>query len=330
MFDPSPTPDLAALDPEDLAACRRLLRNGSRSFYMASFMLPGSFSEAATALYAFCRDTDDVIDAEDRPPDALEQLHRRLDDVYAGRPADSPVDRAFAVVVEAAGIPQALPEALLEGMAWDEAGREYETLSDVFAYSARVAASVGAMMSCVMGGRAPGTLARACDLGVAMQLSNIARDVGEDAGMERIYLPRAWLRDAGIDPEAWLRAPAHSEALGAIVSRLLDEAETLYARSTLGIADLPPSCRLGIHMASRVYAEIGAEVRRRGGDSVTARAIVSMPRKLAHLPPACAATFRRSAPCDDPPLEETRFLVEAVVDMPRTAVPFALSGDAGS
>ena len=98
-------------------------------------------------------------------------------------------------------IPRALPEALLEGFAWDAAGRRYETLDEVEHYAARVAGCVGAMMTLVMGRRDPAILARACDLGVAMQLTNICRDVGEDARAGRLYLPLAWLRDNGIDPD---------------------------------------------------------------------------------------------------------------------------------
>jgi phytoene synthase len=297
---------------DDLAACRALLRTGSRSFYFASHLLPRSYAERASALYAFCRQVDDVVDADGRAADALPRLRERLAAVYRGAPQDSPVDRAFAAVVEAQRVPEALPRALLEGMEWDAVERRHETLSDVLAYSARVAASVGAMMSVVMERRAPRTLARACDLGVAMQLSNIARDVGEDARMGRLYLPHAWLREAGLDPDAWLARPEFTPALGAVVRRLLDVARPLYERAAVGIADLPASCRPGIHTAARVYAEIGRQVLRRDGDSVASRAVVGPVRKLLLLPAGCAAALRRPVPCDAPPLEETRFLVDAV------------------
>ena len=304
-------PDGAAL-AEDLAACRALLRTGSRSFYFASHLLPRDVAHRASALYAFCRQVDDVVDADGRAPDALPRLRERLAAVYRGTPQDSPVDRAFAAVVVSEQIPKALPQALLEGMTWDAEGRRYETLSEVLAYSARVAASVGAMMSVIMGRRAPATLARACDLGVAMQLSNIARDVGEDARLGRLYLPAAWLREAGLDPDAWLAAPVFTPALGEVVRRLLDEAWPLYERAGVGIADLPAGCRPGIHTAARVYAEIGREVLRRDGDSVTARAVVGTGRKLSLLPGGCIAALGRPAPSDAPPLAETRFLVDAV------------------
>lgn len=302
--------------PEDLAACRALLRAGSRSFHLASHLLPGDVADAAAALYAFCRQADDAVDVLDRPDDALPRLWARLDAAYAGRPADHPVDRAFAAVVAANAMPRALPAALLEGMSWDAEERQHQTLSDVLAYSARVAASVGAMMSVVMERRAPSTVARACDLGVAMQLSNIARDVGEDARLGRLYLPRAWFAEAGLDADAWLAEPRFDARIGAMIERLLAEADRLYARSITGIAALPAGCRPGIHLAGLVYAEIGAEVRRRGHDSVSARAVVSTGRKLALLPSALLASLRAPAMDTAPPLAETRFLVDAVAGPP--------------
>jgi 15-cis-phytoene synthase len=101
-------------------------------------------------------------------------------------------------------LPRELPAALLEGFAWDAAGRYYETIDELHDYCARVAGSVGAMMALIMGVKNKQVLARACELGNAMQLTNIARDVGEDARNGRLYLPRSWMREAGIDPQAWL------------------------------------------------------------------------------------------------------------------------------
>jgi phytoene synthase len=122
-------------------------------------------------------------------------------------------DRALACVVHQVGIPRILLDALLEGFAWDAEGRQYETLEDLHDYAARVAGTVGAMMSMVMSTRTPSALARACELGLAMQLTNIARDVGEDARAGRLFLPRQWLREAGVDPDAWLQQPEFSPAI---------------------------------------------------------------------------------------------------------------------
>src|SRR5262249_39014200 len=153
------------------AACRASIRKGSKSFFAASLLLPREVREAALALYAFCRAADDAVD-EGLNLDPLSQLRERLDRAYARRPLAIAADRAFADVVVRYAIPRAIPEALLEGFEWDARGRRYETLSELVAYAARVAGTVGAMMTCLMGTRDPYVVARACDLGVAMQLTN--------------------------------------------------------------------------------------------------------------------------------------------------------------
>jgi phytoene synthase len=249
-------------------------------------------------------------------------LRKRLRLAYAGTPNDDPADRALAGVVARHRIPAALFDALLEGFEWDVQGRRYDTLAQLHDYGARVAGTVGAMMALLMGVRSPEGLARACDLGVAMQLSNIARDVGEDARMGRLYLPRDWMREAGLDPEAWLARPVFSPALGSVVQRVLDAAEVLYARVGDGVARLPLACRPGINAARFMYAAIGHEVARRGFDSVSARAHVAASRKawlllrsVLQLAPPVAA---RPAPA----LPANRFLVDAAeAALPQPAMP---------
>lgn len=299
--------------PADMAACRAAIRVGSKTFHAASLLLPRRIRGSALALYAFCREADDAIDRSDEPMRALELLQGRLDRAYRGDPIDNPADRALAAVVSQFQIPKELPGALLEGFAWDATARTYETLSEVRAYGVRVAGTVGVMMSLLMGVRSNEALARAADLGVAMQLSNIARDVGEDARMGRIYLPRAWLREAGIDPEAWLQAPQFDPRLGAVIDRLVDEAAQLYRRSAAGIDELPVECRPAIHAARLMYAAIGREVTRRGGDSVSARAVVSGRRKLFLLAEALFAATRRTGEQVQVVLPEAEYLLEAIV-----------------
>ncbi|MET0707422.1 MAG: phytoene/squalene synthase family protein [Tardiphaga sp.] len=299
----------------DIAACRALLKNGSRTFHAASKVLPRKVADPAIALYAFCRLADDAVDLGHDRAAAVARLRVRLDGCYRGRPASHPADRAFAAVVAQFAIPRELPEALLEGLQWDAQSRRYDTLDDLTAYAARVAGSVGAMMTLVMGARAPDVVARACDLGVAMQLTNIARDVGEDARAGRLYLPLQWLREAGIDPDAFLARPAFTPDISAIVQRLLDAADELYARGSLGIAHLPRSCRPGIHAAGALYAEIGREVERAGLDSISTRAVVSGRRKLAVLARRLAFATPVVAP-DLAALPETRFLLDAVAATP--------------
>ncbi len=313
------SPDVIAYDAAgahdalDAATQRQLMRGGSKTFFAASLLLPASVRGSATALYAFCRLADDAVDLEADGSAALAGLYRRLGRIYAGNPLPIEADQALAEVVVRHGIPQALPAALLEGFHWDTMGRRYESIEDVHDYAARVAGTVGAMMALIMGTRCPHALARACELGVAMQLTNIARDVGEDARNGRLYLPRAWMREAGIDPDTWLAAPTYSEAIGSVVARLLRHADTFYARAAHGIARLPRNCRPAIQAARRVYAEIGREVERGGMDSVSRRAVVPGRRKLGLALGALGAALVAPAPAVDDlaPLAAIRYLVEA-------------------
>ncbi|HSN71140.1 MAG TPA: phytoene/squalene synthase family protein [Steroidobacteraceae bacterium] len=297
----------------DLAACRKLLQGGSRSFHFASLLLPSAVRAPATALYAFCREADDAVDLGPDSLAALAALRERLWRIYQGRPADCPADRAFAHVVAEYSIPRELPEALLEGFEWDATGRTYLSIAELNAYAARVAGVVGVMMSLLMHERRSAMLARASDLGVAMQLTNVARDVGEDARAGRLYLPVDWLVEAGIDPRGFLARPEFTPALGAVIRRVLAEADRLYQRAEPGIAALPSACRPGIRAARLLYAEIGREVERCGGDSVSTRAIVSGWRKVALLASASLAAGPAPATADQPALRETKFLVDAAV-----------------
>ncbi len=206
-------------------------------------------------------------------------------------------------------------DGLLEGFAWDAAGRTYEDEADMLAYAARVASTVGVLMTLLMGRREADTLARACDLGLAMQLTNIARDVGEDARNGRLYLPRRWMREAGLDPDAWLANPVFDARLAQVVRRLLALAGEAYARSRGGIRHLPRDCRAAIHAARLVYSEIGARVARNGYDSVTGRAYVSGRRKLALISRAAMAAVADFVPVRHAPAgvePEIVFLLQAV------------------
>ena len=310
--------------PADMDHCRAAIRTGSHSFHAASRLLPARVRDPALALYAFCRLADDAVDEDAEKAAAVLRLRDRLDAVYAGRPFDAPADRAFAGVVADYDMPRALPEALLEGFAWDAVGRRYDTLSGVLDYSARVASAVGAMMCVLMRNRDSDALARACDLGAAMQLTNIARDVGEDARAGRLYLPLDWFHEAGLDPEAFLDDPAPSPGIRRMVARLLAEAERLYFRAEAGVGALPPGCRPGIFAARHIYAGIGRQIARAGHDSVTCRARTGRGQKLgwlalAMLRTGVTLTMPRSAVIYARPLPETAYLVQAAARPARPA-----------
>jgi phytoene synthase len=306
---------------QDHAECRDAIRQGSRTFFAASLLLPPGVRPPAFGLYAFCRLSDDAVDLAGGSPFALERLRDRLARAYDGCPLPYAADRAMADLVRRFAIPRALPEALLEGLAWDAQGRRFEELSDLLDYAARVAGTVGMMMTLIMGVRSPEALARASDLGVAMQLTNIARDVGEDARAGRLYLPLRWLREAAIDPAAFLIEPVSTPPLRVVVARLLDEADKLYARARTGVSLLPIACRPAILAAALLYAEIGRELERLSLDSIAHRARVSAPRKAQIVVNAMLAAPWRAP---EPPiraLDAVLFLIDAVMKAPTPPRP---------
>ncbi|EED32368.1 phytoene synthase [gamma proteobacterium NOR5-3] len=289
-----------------------MIRTGSKSFFLASHLLPPALRDAVYALYAFCREADDAVDDGADPLAELVAFRARLDTVYGSTPPDNAVDRALARVVRDYALPRELLEALLQGFAWDVQSRAYKDLAGVYGYGVRVAGSVGVMMALLMGVRDPGMLARAADLGVAMQLTNIARDVGEDAFAGRVYLPMRWLREVGLSPQALVENPEFSPELGSVVARLLSAAECLYARADSGIAGLPARCRPGIYAARKLYAGIGHELLRRGGDSVSQRTVLPVHRKLLLTASAVVPPRVNLAHLHADPLPQVRFLIRAI------------------
>lgn len=307
------------IDPRDMDHCREAIRHGSLSFHAASRLLPARVRDPALALYAFCRCADDEVDLTREKHTAVDDLYERLSLVYQGRPRNAAPDRAFASVVDEFEMPRALPEALLEGLAWDAQGLRYGDLSGLISYSARVASSVGVMMCVLMRQRDADALARAADLGVAMQLTNIARDVGEDALEGRLFLPLDWMARSGIDPDAFLADPRPTKAIRLMVRQLLIEADRLYHRSEAGIRRLPMRVRPGIFAARFIYAAIGSELHSMGHDSVSHRAVTSKAQKIGLLGwsmirAGATAITPTSAIIFANPLPEVKFLVDAAGD----------------
>jgi 15-cis-phytoene synthase len=298
----------------DLEACTALMRGGSKSFFAASRLLPIRMRAPAIALYAFCRLADDAIDNGHDQQAAMRDLKARLAAIYAGRPGTEDADRALTVVVHRYAIPIGLLEALLDGFLWDSEGRRYETLADVEAYGARVAGTVGAMMSLIMGAASQTAIARASELGVAMQLTNIARDIGEDARNGRLYVPRTWFREIGMDADAWLANPVFDARIAGFTQRLLLRADALYRRGEFGLIELPRDCRPAIQAARLVYAEIGVQLARTGLNSIDHRSVVSTPRKLALIARATATALKAPAVPAVPlsPVPAIHYLVDIV------------------
>ncbi len=258
------------------------------------------------------------MDENDDPIAALARLEQRLDHVFGGAPEADPVDRALADVVRRHQLPRAPFDALLEGYLWDAEGRRYETLDDLLAYCVRVASTVGVVMTSLMGERRGPVLDRASDLGIAMQLTNIARDVGEDGRKGRIYLPMGWLEEVGLGASDLVPEPRMRPELGLVIKRLLGVADVYYARSQAGIAHLPRDCRVAIAAAARIYQDIGRAIVASGYDSVSRRAYTSGVRKAwlvcAALPHAVGGAAGPSGP---PAALAARPLIEATAEAGR-------------
>jgi phytoene synthase len=258
----------------------------SKSFALASRLLPPQVGTDAALVYAWCRRADDAIDLRGAEPaeNALLRLRGELGALYQGAAPTDPVLCGFGGVLRQTGIPWQYPADLLAGMEMDVAGQRYERFEDLLVYCYRVAATVGLMMCHVMGVSDVAALRPAAHLGLAMQLTNICRDVNEDWQLGRLYLPDDLLARHGVGGLAAelgrpLSATAAAGCRGA-VRELLAVAERYYASSDAGLGFLSWRCALGVNAARRIYSAIGAELARQDWNVLGPRAVVSPSRKL--------------------------------------------------
>lgn len=267
---------------------------GSKSFATAARLFDETTRQSAVMLYAWCRHCDDVVDGQqlghgqlqgDRSNAAacLSVLERSTRQACAGQSSGDPVFDGLAEVVRRHGIPECYLLEHLAGFRMDVEARQYTSLDDTLAYCWRVAGVVGVMMAMVMGNRNPATLDRACDLGMAFQLTNIARDVVEDAGIGRIYLPAAWLAEEGIFALDDLLDLGHRPALGRVAARLVDAADPYYRSAVAGIGALPLRSAWSIATARGVYRDIGRQVKAHGAHAWDRRIATSRMDKLWFL-----------------------------------------------
>ncbi|NNU15184.1 phytoene/squalene synthase family protein [Parvularcula sp. ZS-1/3] len=282
---------LAKLSSESIA-------KGSKSFAIASLLFRPQMKRHAHMLYAWCRFCDDVIDGQnlgfgetiaagsEGAPDAddLRMLWEQTEAAYRGDQLKTWQFDAFQQVVLETGMPKQHPLDLLRGFEMDVAQHSYDTLEDTLKYSYHVAGVVGVMMAIVMGVSPDdeNTLDRASDLGIAFQLTNICRDVIDDAAIGRIYVPGAWLEEEGVraDPQAVL-AEENREAVWRVALRLLGEADRYYQSSGPGVRRLPIRAGFAVAAARGVYRDIGRVVRTKGPRVWDKRARTSGRRKLA-------------------------------------------------
>ena len=316
-----------------LHAAEAALRQGSRSFAGASCLFDARVRRSATLLYAWCRHCDDLVDGQslgrNGPAPAaaagiLDEIRRETRAALGGRPRPGTPYEGLAEVVLRHGIPVRYPLDLVEGFAMDVQGRRYETLSDTIVYCYHVAGAVGVMMALVMGTRDEETLDRACDLGIAFQLTNIARDVADDAAAGRVYLPRRWLLEDGVAPESLAGADGTAPA-GRTIGRLLDAADRYYASASAGIGRLPLRSALAIAAAREIYRAIGVKAREASSAAHGGRVSTTRAEKLALGAAGCVkglALFAAppASPRPDGLWTRSEELPE-IVTRPRRAVP---------
>ena len=273
------------------------IKKGSKSFALASRVFPPTLRDDASMLYAWCRYCDDVIDGQEMghgqiedyktgQGERLEALRADTRAALAGTPTDNPIFAGVARVFKTHDIPHIHAEELLKGFEMDAEDRVYKTVDDILDYSYHVAGVVGVMMAYLMGVRGDSakgkaTLDRASDLGLAFQLTNIARDVIDDAEADRVFVPQDLLMAAGAPTDAAsLMDKANWPAAHKAASAQLDIAETYYASARVGIKELPFRCAWAISAALKVYREIGETLRARGAGAWEQRVSASSGRKI--------------------------------------------------
>jgi phytoene synthase len=305
-----PGPSLVAVRAEPLGVhdARAVLARHARSFRFAGLFLPADRLDTAAVVYAFCRAVDDAVD-EAPSLEAAQAEAGALRDELDGRAVPRPAVAAFLAVARREGIDVRYAAELVQGVASDAVARLAVTDDDeLLRYCYRVAGTVGGLMCGVLGVRDARAVPHAVDLGIGMQLTNICRDVLEDAWRGRAYLPATRLREAGLDADRYVddvaRGTAAAPKTAQVVRALLALADRYYASAEAGMRFIPWRSRLAILVASRVYRAIGTKLLRRGADPLPGRVATSLPEKLLCALAAVVAFLRPTATPHDPTLHE--------------------------
>lgn len=274
-----------AADWDIVRACEGILERHARSFSMASVFLPRKMRQNAAICYAFCRLVDDAVDEVEDENEARRRL-ALVEEMFNGTRAPSPIVAAYIELMEAADIGLSPARDLIAGARSDLDEVRLQTDEEFLLYCYRVAGTVGLMMCGVLGVRDVAARRHAIDLGIAMQMTNICRDVLEDARRDRVYLPEERLRSWGVETVDVLRVRNEmppDEATRAGVSRVVREvlvwADLYYDSGAAGLRFIPARARLAIVVARALYRDIGRTLMLWGGDALLGRATVSYARK---------------------------------------------------
>lgn len=279
---------LSAVEPRDTdrledcyRVCREIVRFHSKTFYLSSLFLEPLKRRAVWAVYAFCRTADDIVDHDSPAPEklaAIDDWERRLVDSYDGRTGD-PIFVAFADAAQRFRIPIEPGLDLLRGARMDVTVRRYETYDDLREYCYLVASTVGLLVMPILGTLSPDAVGYGVALGRAMQMTNILRDVGEDARMDRIYLPAEDLRRFGC-PESCIMEGVVDEPFAELMQFQIERVRAMYAEAEPGIGLLASESRFTVRLALSLYRRILERIEANDYDVFTQRAYVPFRTKL--------------------------------------------------
>ncbi len=278
------------------------IAKGSKSFAFASQLFDQTTRERAWLLYFWCRRCDDIADGQDfggkmsevaDPVERVADITELTTEALAGRPTGDPAFDAIGVVAAECKIPHKYVYDLIEGFALDAAGWHPRSEADLLRYCYHVAGAVGCMMAVVMGVDPDDepTMKSACDLGLAFQLANIARDLQEDDAAGRCYIPDIWLAEADISPGEQLR-PHNRSRLADIGWWLADMAQDHEASARKGAAKLPFRSRWAVLAAAGIYGDIAREVAERGAQAWDTRVVTTKAAKLRWVARAFGQSLR--------------------------------------
>jgi 15-cis-phytoene synthase len=295
--------------PALVTHARESIARGSKSFAAASRLFDHTTRERAWLLYAWCRKCDDMADGQDHggamteiadPAERLAQIRKLTTDALNGKVTGDPAFDALGVVARECGLTQQMADDVIDGFALDTEGWHPRRESDLYRYCFHVAGAVGVMMAVVMGVSPEDeeTLDRACDLGLAFQLANIARDIAEDDAAGRCYIPDDWLAQLDIAPGEHMR-PHNRRKLALIGRWLADEAGQYEASAKVGAARLPFRARWAVLTAAGIYGDIARKVRGAGEAAWDARIYTSKGEKLRWVWRAFWDSLRNDPPVMD-------------------------------
>jgi phytoene synthase len=284
---------LITLD-EAYSYCRQISKKHAKTFYLASLFLPKQQQKAIFAIYALLRTVDDVVDmaeeqlakgviTRDDISRMLESWKTKLKDCYAGKVANDPIMMAWHDTLKTYTIPIELPLDLMDGVAMDIEFKPFETFDELYVYCYKVASVVGLMTIEIFGYSNKEALPYAIELGIAMQLTNILRDVGEDVNRGRIYLPLEDLRRFNYSSEELMQKNLNSNFI-ALMKFQIERARNYYQSSDKGIPMLSSKSRFGVAISSINYGNILSAIEKNNYDVFSTRAYRSFWQKISTIP----------------------------------------------